>query len=119
MEKLKRYIFLFLAALALSSCAEFDASKIWDELKDHEGRISALETLCKDLNTNMASLVDILSALEVNDYVTGTTTLTEGGAVIGYVIHFSKSGSVTIYHGNDGDDAESPNVSIRKANDGN
>lgn len=119
MEKLKRYIFLFLAALALSSCAEFDASKIWDELKDHEGRISALETLCKDLNTNMASLVDILSALEVNDYVTGTTTLTEGGAVIGYVIHFSKSGSVTIYHGNDGDDAESPNVSIRKASDGN
>ena len=115
---MKRYILLIIAALSFCSCAEFDDSSIWDELKEHEDRISALESLCKDMNADLASIAEILGALQDNDYVTGTTPLAEGGEVVGYIIHFSKGGSVTIYHGKDGNDGHSPDVGIRKAADG-
>ncbi len=45
--------------LALTSC-QFDDSALWSKLdeygqsiKDHEQRISALEELCKQMNTNI------------------------------------------------------------------
>ena len=117
MNMINRYILLILAALAFWSCVGNKDSSIWDELKDHEDRISALEEQCRDINKNVSSIAEILGALQDNDYVTGTTALTEGGAVIGYIIHFSKSGSVTIYHGKDGEDGESPDVGIKKAAD--
>ena len=117
MNMINRYILLILAALAFWSCAGYDDPSIWDELKEHEDRISALEEQCRDINKNVSSISAILGALQDNDYVTGTTALTEGGAVIGYIIHFSKSGSVTIYHGKDGEDGESPDVGIKKAAD--
>lgn len=56
--------------------------------------------------------------------MTGTTTLTEDGVVIGYVINFSKSGSVTVYHGQDGNDGSEgkdghvPVIGVAKEADG-
>ena len=55
----KLLLFIMLAAtLTLTSC-QFDDSEIWDainehteSIKDHEERISALEELCKQMNTN-------------------------------------------------------------------
>lgn len=56
------------------------------------------------MNTNISSLKTIVEALQTNDYVTSVTPVTEGGKEVGYTITFSKSGSITIYHGKDGAD---------------
>ena len=100
---LKRF-YLFVALLcALSSCS-FDDTLIWDKLNDHERRIKELELLCDKMNTNVVALQSIVSALQNNDYVTDVTPLTENGIEVGYTITFSKSGKVTIFHGEDGED---------------
>lgn len=100
---LKRF-YLFIALLcALSSCS-FDDTLIWDKLNDHERRIKELELLCDKMNTNVVALQSIVSALQNNDYVTDVTQLTENGIEVGYTITFSKSGKVTIFHGEDGED---------------
>ena len=56
------------------------------------------------MNANISSLKTIVEALQTNDYVTSVTPVTEGGKEVGYTIIFSKSGSITIYHGKDGAD---------------
>lgn len=92
-----------MSLFTLASC-EFDDSEIWDKLYDHENRIQTLEMTCRQMNTNIESLQIIISALQQNDYVTGVAPIMEGTTVIGYTILFSKSGSVTVYHGQDGVD---------------
>ena len=87
----------------LSSC-KYDDSELWNEVRDHESRITQLEELCSQMNTNISSLQTIVTALQGNDYVTSITPVVSGNETIGYTINFSKSGPVTIYHGEDGKD---------------
>ena len=101
---MKKALLCALTLIAFLSCSEFDDSAIQERLKNHEERISKLETLCNQMNTNISSLQTIVSALQNNDYVTNVSPITENGKAIGYVITFSKSGSITIYHGKDGKD---------------
>ena len=96
--------------LALTSC-QFDDSDIWGKLdeygqsiKDHEQRISALEELCKQMNTNIEALQTLVNALEKRDYVTNVSEVRSNGEVIGYTISFAYSDTITIYHGKDGKD---------------
>ena len=105
---MKKLIYLVLAAVLFAvGCSEsFDDSKIWDKLDDHESRISQLEELCKQMNTNISSLQTIVKALQNNDYVTGVTPITKDGETIGYTITFTKSQPITIYHGEDGKDGQ-------------
>ena len=100
-------------ALLFSSCTSemFDDSAIWDKfneveesIRDHEERISALEELCKQMNTNISALQTIIDALEKRDHITNVSPIEKDGEIIGYTITFAKSGSVTIYHGQDGKD---------------
>lgn len=100
---MKKIAVLLMSLFTLASC-EFDDSEIWDKLYDHENRIQTLEMTCRQMNTNIESLQIIISALQQNDYVTGVAPIMEGNTVIGYTILFSKSGSVTVYHGQDGVD---------------
>ena len=100
---MKKLLFIALTAVTvIVSCRKYDDTAVWNELKEHEERIVDLETLCNRFNTNIASLQTIVTALQNNDYVTGVTKLTDNGVETGYVINFSKSGPVTIYHGEDG-----------------
>jgi len=96
--------------LALTSC-QFDDSALWSKLdeygqsiKDHEQRISALEELCKQMNTNIEALQTLVDALEKRDYVTNVSEVRSNGEVIGYTISFAYSDTITIYHGKDGKD---------------
>lgn len=117
---MKRIIVLLISFCTLVSC-EFDDSVIWDKLDDHEERIQGLEVLCRQMNTNIESLQTILTALQQNDYVTGVAPIVEGKNVVGYTIIFSKNGSVTIYHGedgNDGSDGHTPKIGVRQDSDG-
>lgn len=103
---MKKTVLLALSLLAMLSCNKFDDSAIWEELKGHEERIAKLETLCNQMNTNITSLQAITIALQNNDYVTNVAPIMENGKEIGYTITFAKSGSITIYHGQNGKDGE-------------
>ena len=83
---------------------KFDDTKIWDKLDDHENRISALEKMCREMNTNIESLQALVEALQKNEYVTNIASVTENGVEIGYTITFSSGKKITIYHGRDGKD---------------
>lgn len=82
---------------------EYDDTPIWEQLNDHKTRIENLESICNQMNTNISSMQAILEALQMNDYISSITPIMEGDAVIGYTINFVKSGAVTIYHGEDGE----------------
>ena len=84
----------------------YDDSDIRNELRDHEERLAKLETLCKQMNTNISALQTIVSTLQKNVFVTAVTPIKEGSDIVGYTISFSNSESVTIYHGRDGVDGE-------------
>lgn len=121
---MKRLI-LFVACamtLAVSSCSKFDDSEIWDKLKNHESRITKLEELCKQLNTNINSLQSIVQALDRNDYITNVSEIRKDGEIIGYTITFAHSDTITIYHGEDGQDGQdgyTPQIGVMKDTDDN
>ena len=103
---MKRTLLFTLSLLAVVACSKFDDSAIWEELNKHEDRIVKLETLCNQMNTNITSLQTIIIALQSNDYVVNIAPIMEGNKEIGYTITFSKSGSITIYHGKDGENGK-------------
>ena len=104
MKKLLNLLLSAVMILAVSCSESYDDSLIWEKLNDHENRITKLEEICKQMNTNITSLQTIVEALQNNDYVTNIAPITMDGKIVGYTITFSKSGSVTIYHGKDGKD---------------
>ena len=117
-------------SLVLSSC-QFDDSDIWGKLneygesiRNHEQRISTLEELCKQMNTNIEALQTLVDALEKRDYVTNVSEVRSNGEVIGYTISFGKSDTITIYHGQDGKDGANgkdgytPQIGVMKDTDG-
>lgn len=104
MKKLFTYFLSAMMIFAVGCSESFDDSLIWEEINSLKDRVTTLEQLCKQMNTNISSLQTIVTALQNNDYVTNISPITEDGKTIGYTITFSKSGSVTIYHGKDGKD---------------
>ena len=97
---------------------------------DVDARLSALEELCNQMNTNISSLQIIINALQDNDYVKSVTPVMQDGKEIGYTITFSKSNPITIYHGkdgsdgadgedgSDGNDGTTPVIGVRQDTDG-
>ena len=119
MKKLLAFAALF-AVVALTSC-KYDDDDLWNSVHGLENRVAKLEELCKQMNTNISSLQTIVTALQNNVYVTGTTPLMKDGKEIGYTITFSKGNPITIYHGKDGQDSEdgiTPTISVKKDTDG-
>lgn len=119
MKKLLAFAALF-AVVALTSC-KYDDDDLWNSVHGLENRVAKLEELCKQMNTNISSLQTIVTALQNNVYVTGTTPLMKDGNEIGYTITFSKGNPITIYHGKDGQDGEdgiTPTISVKKDTDG-
>lgn len=119
MKKLLAFAALF-AVVALTSC-KYDDDDLWNSVHGLENRVAKLVELCKQMNTNISSLQTIVTALQNNVYVTGTTPLMKDGKEIGYTITFSKGNPITIYHGKDGQDGEdgiTPTISVKKDTDG-
>ena len=128
--RLRNIIYIIVCLIAFGSCARYDDSPRWEKFQEHEERIAKLEAACKEMNSNITALQTIVAALQGYDYVTKVTDLIEDGKVIGYVITFSKSGPVTIYHGQDGaegapgqdgidgKDGHTPVIGVRQDEDG-
>lgn len=96
-------LFVFVLTIAVSSCS-YDDTKVLETLNNHENRISKLEELCREMNTNISALQTLVEVWQNGDYITGVTPVIEQGETIGYVITFAKGDSITIYHGEDGKD---------------
>ena len=76
---------------------------------------SAFESLrqyCEQMNSDIQALQAIVNAIENNDFITGVNTIYEEGKEAGYVINFSKGGSITIYHGKDGEHGHTPSLGV-------
>ncbi|MBR2866353.1 MAG: leucine-rich repeat protein [Alistipes sp.] len=94
---------LLIVALVLSSCA-YDDTAVWNKLENHESRISALEELCREMNTNISALQSLVDAMQGGDYITSIVPVTKDGNTIGYTITFAENEPITIYHGTNGKD---------------
>ncbi|MBR3827000.1 MAG: leucine-rich repeat protein [Alistipes sp.] len=94
---------LLIVALVLSSCA-YDDTAVWSKLDDHESRISTLEELCREMNTNISALQSLVDAMQGGDYITSIVPVTKDGSTIGYTITFAENDPITIYHGTNGKD---------------
>ena len=116
---MKKLLTLCIAITLLCAvgCSEsgYDDSLLRNELTDLANRVAKLEQLCQQMNTNISSLQTIVNALQQNDFITAVVPVTQGGKVIGYTITFSRSGAITIYHGNDG---ATPQISVKQESDG-
>lgn len=103
----KLFVLLCVFATMLAGCKdEYDDSEIRGDLSVLEQRVQALEELCQQMNTNIASLQALVNAQEQGDYITDVSPVTQGGKTVGYTISFLKSASITIYNGTDGKDGE-------------
>ena len=98
---------LSLLLLTLTVCFFTACHKdIWAELENLDQRVTKLEELCKEMNTNITSLQTIVDVLQSNDFITGVVEIKKDGEVIGYTITFGKHDPITIYHGQDGKDGQ-------------
>lgn len=111
---MKRLLSLIILPLLLIACT----AELEEKYNNLESRVSKLETLCNQMNTNILSLQTLVSALQNKDYVTAVTPVKDGKDIIGYTLAFSKSTPVTIYHGENGEDGTTPQVGIKKHTDG-
>lgn len=105
---------LTVISFGMGSCTKDDLDDIRKELQEHDDRLTSLEEWQKSVNTNISSLQSLVEALEGKDYVTEVTPLADGS---GYEISFLKSGTITIKHGEKGDDGNTPVISVKQDTD--
>ena len=129
MKRLLIFATIVCAAI-FTACEKYDDSLLVNRMDNFEQRLKTLEELCTQMNTNISALQAITNALQQNDYVTNIAPINKDGKVIGYSITFSKSGSITLYHGEDGKDGQNgtdgkdgedgytPIIGVKKASDG-
>ncbi len=112
---MKRLLYLLLPVMMFAGCYGDEIERLDKDMAEIAARVEALELWKNETNSNIAAIQTILKALEAKDYVTSVTPLADG---TGYVITFSQSGTITIYHGQDGADGYTPDVSVKKDVDG-
>ena len=101
---MKKIKFFMLAVVVVLFTACHD--KLWDSIEDLDSRVTKLEELCKEMNTNISALQTIVEVIQENDFITGIVPIEKGGEVIGYTIMFGKHEPITIYNGEDGKDGQ-------------
>lgn len=113
---LRKLLILACVPLVLLGCSKLN--DLSTKVDDIDSRLGKLETLCAQMNKDITALQKAVKALEAKDYVTSVEPITEDGKEIGYRINFTKSGSITIYHGKDGADGLTPVISVSQDTDG-
>lgn len=115
------FFFLIIATLATTfySC-KTNTDDLWDSIHQLDERVTSLEELCKQMNSNISSLQKLVQALQDNNSITKVTPIKEGEKVIGYTISFTKGEPITIYHGekgeqgDKGDDGATPVITVEQ-----
>lgn len=85
--------------LLLASCSGYDDTSIRSDLAALESRVTTLEILCDQMNSNISALQAVVVALENKEYVENINPLPDNQ---GYSFSFSSGKFVTVYNGKDG-----------------
>lgn len=102
---MKKLTTLLLAlVLVLTGCNNKDS--IWNVMDDIDSRVSRLEALCQEMNTNIEALETLIKAQGDGDYITNITEIRNGSTVIGYTITFKTHEPITVYNGTNGKDGK-------------
>ncbi len=112
-NKIKFAALMFVASSVFTAC-EYDDSEVLNRLGSLENRVTKLEKLCKENNTNIASLQAIVEVLNSQDYVVSVSPISYDGVEVGYTITFAVHEPITIYHGQDGVDASAPIIGAKE-----
>ena len=93
-------VLLALAVLAgIASSCKYDDGELWDNVNDLSNRVTSLEATTKQINSDIAAMQSIISALQNKVYVSKVEDLEDG-----YTIHFTDGTKATIKNGADGKD---------------
>ena len=104
---MKKLFYFIIAAVFAVGCSEaYDDSALTGRVDNLEDRVSKLEILCSQMNTNILSLQTLVNALSQNDYITNVAPISRNGEEVGYTITFKSGKTITIYHGEDGKDGQ-------------
>ena len=116
------YALMLSVVCILTGC--YDDTDIFQTLKNQQEQIDEIKSLCAGYNTSIENLQTLVSALQKNDYVTSVNPVKQESEIVGYIITFEQSGSVTIYTGAngsdgvDGKDGYVPVVAVKQWTDG-
>ena len=109
---MKKLLSLLMCGLLLFGCGDkYDDSALRNDLNDLENRVTKLEELCKQMNTNISSLQKIVDALQDNLSISKVEQISDG-----YIIYFSDGSTATIKNGKDSGDA--PVIGVKQDTDG-
>ena len=117
--KTKFFFASIIAALLFSavSCT-YDDTELKNKVDDLDKRLTELEQTVKSINDNVGSLMTIVNALEKEVKIDKVVNLEDGS---GHVIMFTDGSSITVTNGKDGadgDNGETPVISVGKDADG-
>lgn len=96
------------------SCS-YDDTEIKSKVDELDGRLTKLEEAVNGINTNVGSLMTIVNALEKEVKIDKVVALEDGS---GHIIMFTDGSSITVTNGRDGNDGETPVISVGKDTDG-
>ena len=96
------------------SCS-YDDTEIKSKVDELDGRVTKLEEAVNSINTNVGSLMTIVNALEKEVKIDKVVDLEDGS---GHIIMFTDGSSITVTNGRDGNDGETPVISVGKDTDG-
>ena len=119
--RIKTILIVAVAALFCFAACTLEENNFDERITDLENRVSALEELCQEMNSNISSLQGIVTAMQTGDYITSVTPVTVDGKTVGYTITFAKGDPITIYHGQDGADGKdghTPTIGVKQDTDG-
>jgi hypothetical protein len=109
---MKKIIYIIISGLfLLGGCT----NSIENDLNVIERRIEKLEQRCKEMNTTLGGLRDIVEKLQDYDFITRVESILKGGRTIGYTLYFTNSDPVTLYNGTD---AATPLLGVARGEDG-
>ena len=109
---MKRLLSLLVCGLLLFGCGDkYDDSALRNDLNDLENRVTKLEELCKQMNTNISSLQKIVDALQHNLSISKVEQISDG-----YIIRFSDGSTATIKNGKDS--GAIPIIGVKQDTDG-
>ena len=100
---MKKLLFLFAGALSamVVGCTQFDATDLWDEINNLKDAQEELEEEQDKMQAQIDAQQTLLNALANNLSIVSITPVTEG-----YVIVFSDNSTITIKHGEKGEQGE-------------
>ena len=110
---MKKYFLLALVVLTgIASSCKYDDDELWDNVNDLADRITALETVTKQMNSDIAAMQSVITAMQKQLTVTKVEELTDG-----YTLHFSDGTKATLKNGTDGKDGvNAPSINVAQYN---